>query len=61
MEPTRLRALIDRALADKVLTRAERQQLLNAIIVDAEVSPEEHRLLELIEERLASGEIQAVD
>lgn len=61
MEPTQLRALIHRALADKVLTRAERQQLLNAIIADAEVSPEEHRLLELIEERLSSDEIQAVD
>jgi hypothetical protein len=53
--------LIDRALADKVLTRAEQQQILNAVAADQEVSPEEHELLELVVERLNSGEIRAVD
>ncbi|ABC99925.1 hypothetical protein CYA_1771 [Synechococcus sp. JA-3-3Ab] len=41
-QPSELRALIDRALADKVLTRAEQQQILNAVAADQEVSPEEH-------------------
>ncbi|MCJ2542058.1 hypothetical protein [Thermostichus vulcanus] len=61
MEITELKALINRALADKVLTRAEQQQILNAVTADQEVSPEEHELLELIVERLSSGEIRAVD
>jgi hypothetical protein len=34
--------LINRALADKVLTRAEQQQILNAVMADQEISPEEH-------------------
>ncbi|MFQ3612344.1 MAG: hypothetical protein SNJ68_01355 [Cyanobacteriota bacterium] len=61
MEITELKALINRALADKVLTRAEQQQILNAVTADQEVSPEEHELLESIVERLSSGEIRAVD
>ncbi|MFS8902954.1 hypothetical protein [Synechococcus sp. H60.4] len=60
-QPSELRALIDRALADKILTRAEQQQILNAVMADQEISPEEHELLELVVERLSSGEIQAVD
>lgn len=61
MELTELKTLINRALADKVLTRAEQQQILNAVTADQEVSPEEHELLEMIVERLNSGEIRAVD
>ncbi|MFT0812270.1 hypothetical protein [Synechococcus sp. OH20] len=60
-QPSELRALIDRALADKILTRAEQQQILNAVMADQEISPEEHELLELVVERLSSGEIRAVD
>ncbi len=64
-QPSELRALIDRALADKILTkiltRAEQQQILNAVMADQEISPEEHELLELVVERLNSGEIRAVD
>ncbi len=61
-EPSsKLRELIDGALEDKVLTRAEPQEILNAVTADSEVSPEEHELLELVVERLNSGEIRAVD
>jgi len=60
-KPSKLRELIDRALEDKVLTRAERQAILNAVAADSEVSPEEHELLEAVAERLNSGEIRAVD
>jgi FixJ family two-component response regulator len=60
-QPSELRALINRALADKVLTRAEQEQILSAVMADQEISPEEHELLESIVERLNSGEIRAVD
>ncbi len=64
MEPSKsskLRELIDRALEDKVLTRAEQQEILKAVTADSQVSPEEHKLLEEIVERLNSREIRAVD
>ncbi|MGY4590306.1 FixJ family two-component response regulator [Thermostichus sp. MS-CIW-40] len=60
-QPSELRALINRALADKVLTRAKQQQILSAVMADQEISPEEHELLESVVERLNSGEIRAVD
>lgn len=56
-----LKELVDRALADKVLTRAEQQQIMNAVVADKEVTPEEHALLESIIDKISSGEIKAVD
>ncbi|NJK65098.1 MAG: hypothetical protein HC921_22425 [Synechococcaceae cyanobacterium SM2_3_1] len=61
MEFSDLRELVDRALADKVLTRAEQQQIMNAVVADKEVTPEEHALLESIIDKISSGEIKAVD
>ncbi len=61
MDITELKALVNRALADKVLTRAEQQQILKAVTADHKISPEEHELLESIVERLNSGEIKAVE
>jgi FixJ family two-component response regulator len=56
-----LKAIVDRALADKVLTRAEQQQIMEAVLADNQISPEEHDLLESIVDKISNGEIQAVD
>ncbi len=61
VEFSKLKALVDRALVDKVLTRAEQQQIMLAITDDKTVSPEEHELLESIIDKITSGEIKAVD
>jgi len=61
VEPSKLKELIDRALADKVLTRAEQEAILKAVTADSYVSPEEHELLDQIVERLNSGEIRVVE
>lgn len=61
MESSKLKEPIDRALQDKILTRAEQQEILQAVTADSQVSPEEHELLDMIVERLNSGEIRAVD
>jgi hypothetical protein len=58
VESSKLKELIDRALQDKILTRAEQQEILQAVTADSQVSPEEHELLEMIVERLNSGEIR---
>ncbi len=56
-----LKQIVDRALADKQLTRAEQRQIMNAILADNQVSPEEQELLESIADRIRLGEIKAVD
>ncbi len=61
MEFEDLKILVDRALADKVLTRAEQKQIFDAVAADEQVSPEEHDLLESIIDKISSGEIKAVD
>lgn len=61
MEFSDLKELVERALADKVLSRSEQKQILEAVAADQQVSPEEHELLELIVDRITSGEIKAVD
>lgn len=56
-----LKQLVDRALADEKLTRAEQREIMQAILADNEVSPEEQKLLESIADRIRRGEIKAVD
>jgi hypothetical protein len=56
-----LKALVDRALADKLLTRAEQSEILAAILADNHISPEEQELLESIAERVRRGAIKVVD
>lgn len=61
VEFAKLKALVERVLEDKVLTRVEQQQIMTAITEDRTVSPEEHELLESIIDKITSGEIKAVD
>ncbi len=56
-----LRNLVHQALADRVLTRAEQQQIMAAILDDNYVSWEEQQLLEDIAEQIRQGQIQVVD
>ena len=56
-----LQRIVDRALADKRLTRAEQREIMQAILADNEISPEEQKLLESIAHRIRQGEIKAVD
>lgn len=56
-----LKRIVDRALEDKKLTRAEQREIMNAILADNEISPEEQKLLESIAVRIRQGEIKAVD
>jgi len=56
-----LKQIVDRALADKKLTRAEQREIMNAILADNQISPEEQKLLESIADRIRLGEIKAVD
>ncbi|MDX2273735.1 MAG: hypothetical protein NW237_17535 [Cyanobacteriota bacterium] len=61
MEFPELKALVERALEDKQLTRYEQRQIMMAVVDDKTISPEEHELLESIVEKISSGEIKAVD
>lgn len=56
-----LKTLVDRALADRKLTRAEQREIMQAILADNEISAEEQQLLESIADRIRLGEIKAVD
>jgi ribosomal protein S19E (S16A) len=58
-KPT-LRQIVDQALADKTLTRAEQQEILEAVTEDKMVSPEEHAILDEIMEKITSGEIKVI-
>ncbi len=61
MEFAQLRALVDRALEDKKLTRSEVDQIIAAIRADGKISPEEMSLLESIREKVLRREIQVVE
>jgi len=61
MEFAQLRALVDRALEDKKLTRTEVDQIIAAIRADGKISPEEMSLLESIREKVLRREIQVVE
>jgi len=58
-KPT-LRQIVDQALADKTLTRAEQQEILEAVTDDKMVSPEEHAILDEIMEKITNGEIKVI-
>jgi len=56
-----LRELVDRALEDKKLSRAEMQQIMDGIRADGVISPEEVAIMEEIKHKVLRREIQVVD
>jgi tellurite resistance protein len=56
-----LRELVDRALEDKKLSRAEMQQIMDGIQADGVISPEEVAIMEEIKHKVLRREIQVVD
>ena len=58
MQLETIQLLIDNALADGVLSPAESEVIKNAIYSDGKVSPEEAKLLRLLNEKVWKGEIR---
>lgn len=56
-----LKEIVQRALADKVLTRAEQEEIMAAVLADGKVSEEEQDVLNKILEDIQQGRIKAVD
>ncbi|MGD1905014.1 MAG: hypothetical protein ACFB0C_03370 [Leptolyngbyaceae cyanobacterium] len=55
----KLKALIERAISDGILTAAEKRSLEAAIFADGKVSPEELELMQsLVWDKLSSGELK---
>ncbi|WP_017326597.1 hypothetical protein [Synechococcus sp. PCC 7336] len=61
MDIENVKAIVQRALADKQLTRAEQAEIMAAILADGIVSPEEQALLNTILEDIREGHIETVD
>ncbi|HBB32389.1 MAG TPA: hypothetical protein DDZ80_31865 [Cyanobacteria bacterium UBA8803] len=61
MEFTKIKAMVDRALADGKLSRDEREQIMNAVYADKKVTTEECELLRTLQEKVWKGEIQIED
>ena len=61
MDIEAVRKIVNRALADKQLTRAEQEEIMAAVLADGRVSPEEQALLDKLLEDIRQGNIKSVD
>lgn len=61
MKIERVREIVQRAVADRQLTRAEQDEIMAAVLADGRVSPEEQDLLKQIQEDIRLGKIKSVD
>ena len=61
MDIEAVREVVNRALADKQLTRAEQEEIMAAVLADGRVSPEEQVLLDKLLEDIRQGNIKTVD
>ena len=61
MDIERVREIVQRAVADRKLTRAEQDEIMAAVLADGRVSPEEQDLLKQIQEDIRLGKIESVD
>ncbi len=57
MELPQIKALVEKALADGVLTQREMDEIMAAIMADDRVSSEEMEILDLIEQKVLNNEI----
>lgn len=58
MEFPKIRALVDRALADGKLTQQEMDEIMKAIMADDVVSADELKVLDEIERKILENEIE---
>ncbi|MEM6445199.1 MAG: hypothetical protein AAFY57_01440 [Cyanobacteria bacterium J06642_2] len=61
MEIDEVKAVIQRALADRQLSRAEQNDIMAAVLADGRVSPEEQELLNGLLDKIRQGYIKVVD
>lgn len=54
----KLRKMIENALADGVLSRAESEMIKREIYADKKVTPEEARLWQDLQRKISNGEIE---
>ncbi|MDG2990279.1 hypothetical protein L3556_04915 [Candidatus Synechococcus calcipolaris G9] len=59
MEPAQIKALVEQALADKILTLKEHGEIIDAVLADGEISEEEEAILQNLLEKVASGEVDS--
>lgn len=59
MEPAQIKALVEKALEDKVLTLKEHGEIIDAVLADGEISEEEEAILQNLLEKVASGEVDS--
>lgn len=61
MEIKALRSLVEKALEDKILTRAELDAIAEGISADGIVSEEEEEIIRSIQDKIKNQEIEVVD
>ena len=61
MEIHDLRALVERALEDKILTRSELDAIAAGIGADGIISEEEEEIIRSIQDKIKNHEIEIVD
>lgn len=59
MDTAQIKALVEKALEDKILTLEEHGRIIDAVLSDGQISEEEEKILQELLERVASGEIDS--
>jgi hypothetical protein len=59
MDSAQIKALVEKALEDKILTLEEHGQIIDAVLADGQISEEEEKILHDLLERVASGEVDS--
>lgn len=54
----KLKTMIENALADGVLSRAESEMIKREIYADKKITPEEARLWQELQKKISDGEVQ---
>ncbi len=59
MDATQIKALVEKALEDKILTLEEHGQIIDAVLSDGQISEEEEKIVQELLEQVASGEVDS--
>lgn len=57
MDVAQVKALVEKALEDKILTLEEHGEIINAVLADGKISEEEEKILHDLLEQVASGQV----